>query len=38
VQKLVMKFSVTYGRRSNLDLMFLEPLVALILNFVNKNL
>jgi len=32
------KFSATCGRRLNIGLMLLKPLVALTLNFINDNL
>jgi hypothetical protein len=35
VQKLVTKFSAAYGRHLNIDFMLLDPLMALILNFIN---
>jgi hypothetical protein len=38
VQTLIRKFSTTCGRRLNIDLMLLEPLVALTLNFINDKL
>jgi hypothetical protein len=35
VQTLIRKFSTTCGRRLNIGLMLLEPLVVLTLNFIN---
>jgi hypothetical protein len=38
VQTLIRKFSTACGRRLNIGLMLLEPLVALILNFIIDKL
>jgi hypothetical protein len=38
VQTLIRKFSTACGRRLNISLMLLEPLVALTLNFTNDKL
>jgi hypothetical protein len=35
---MIRKFSTTYGRRLNIGLMLLKPLVAFTLNFINDKL
>ena len=36
VQKLITKFSVACGRHLNMDFMFFEPHIVLILTFINE--
>jgi hypothetical protein len=38
LKTLIKKFSTTCGRRLNIDLMFIVPLVVLTLNFINDKL
>jgi hypothetical protein len=38
LQTLIRKFSTTCGRKLKIDLMLLEPLVALTLNFIKDKL
>jgi hypothetical protein len=38
VQTLIRKFSTACGRRLNIGLMLLQPLVTLTLNFINDKL